>query len=101
MGDSVNSNIADNIEDTSEKIWRTTRNKHTFLGVYIEFIGRKKFELTTPHHVNKILKDFGEAIKRNVVNPATSQLFTIANEAKILMMKRRSFTTQYPPRFYV
>ena len=67
----------------------------------IEFIGGRKVALTMPHHIDKALEDFSETLKVIVVNPATSQLFTIANEAKILMMKRRSFTTQYPPRFYV
>ena len=59
MGDSVNSNIADNIEDTSEKIWRTTRNKHTFLGMYIDFNVQKKVALDTPHNIGEALEYFG------------------------------------------
>ena len=50
----------------------------------IEFIGGKKVSLTKPHCINKVLEDLGKTLKENVVNLATSQLFTITNEAKEL-----------------
>ena len=37
-----------------------------------------------PYHVDESLEDFGETLKRNVVNPATSKLFTITSESKEL-----------------
>ena len=48
----------------------------------IEFIGGKKVTVSTPHHVDEDLEDFVETLKGNVVNPETSQLFTITSEAK-------------------
>ena len=38
--------------------------------------------MSTPHHIYEALEDFGETLKGNVVNPATSQHFTITSEAK-------------------
>ena len=84
MGDNVNSMLADNIEENFGKISRKTGKKHIFLGMEIDFIGGKKVTVSTPHHVDEALEDFGETIKGKVVNPATSQLFTIASEAKEL-----------------
>ena len=84
MDDNVNSIIADNIEETFGKLSRTTENKHIFLGVEINIIGRKKVAVSTPHHVDKALEYFGETLKGNVVNSITSQLLTIATEAKDL-----------------
>ena len=45
----------------------------------IEFIGRNKFAVSKPHHVDEALEDFGETLKVNMVNPETSQLFTITS----------------------
>ena len=59
-----------------------------FLGMYIMFIGGKKVSASTPHHVDDALEDFGETLKGNLVNPATSQLFTITSEAKELGDKK-------------
>ena len=56
--------------------------KHTFLGMDIDFIGEKKFTVSTPHHIDEALEDFGETLKGNAVNPETSQLLTITSEAK-------------------
>ena len=50
----------------------------------IKFIGRKKVSVYTPNHVDEDLEYFGETLKGNVVNPATSQLFAITSEAKEL-----------------
>ena len=50
----------------------------------IEFIGGNKFAVSKPHHVDEALEDFGETLKVNMVNPETSQLFTITSEAKEL-----------------
>ena len=62
----------------------TTGKKQKFLGMDIKFIGGNKVSLSTPHHVYEALEDFGETLKGNVVNPATSQFFTISSEAKEL-----------------
>ena len=40
--------------------------------------------MSTQHHVDEAMEDFGETMKGNLVNPATSQLFTITSEAKDL-----------------
>ena len=40
--------------------------------------------MSTPHPVNEAVEYFGETLKGNVVNPATSQLFAITSEAKEL-----------------
>ena len=48
----------------------------------IKLIGRKKVSMFMPHHNDKALEDFGKTLKLNVVNPTTSQLFTITSEAK-------------------
>ena len=57
---------------------------HMFLGTNINFIGRKKVTVSMSHHVDDALKYFGETLRRNVMNPATSQLFAIASESKEL-----------------
>ena len=62
----------------------TTGKKHTFLGMDIEFIGGNKVSLSKIHHINEALEDFREPLKENVVNPKTSQLFTITHEATYL-----------------
>ena len=74
--------IADKIEETFGNLSRRTGKNHTFLGMDINFIGGKKVPVSTPHHVSKALEYFGGTLKGNVVNPATSQLFAIASEAK-------------------
>ena len=50
----------------------------------IKFIGRGKVTVSMLHHVGKDIEDFDETPKGNLVNPATSQLFIITNEAKEL-----------------
>ena len=80
--DNVNSMIADEMKVKIGKLSCTTGKKHTFIGMYIEFIVRKKVVVSTPHNVDKDLEDFGKIPKGNVVNPTTSQLFTINSEAK-------------------
>ena len=40
--------------------------------------------MSTPNHVNEDLEYFGETLKGNIVNPTTSQIFTITSEAKEL-----------------
>ena len=82
MDDSVNSMIADKIEENFGRAYRTTGKKHTFLGIDIKFIGGKKVAVSTAHHVEEALEYFGETLKGNVLNPATSLLFTIISEAK-------------------
>ena len=84
MENNVNSTIAENIEEKIGKLSRTTEKKHTLLDMDIDFIGGKKVTVSTPHHVDEDLEDFGETVKGNVVNPATSQLFTITSESKEL-----------------
>ena len=79
MYNCINSMIVDNIEEKFGKLSPTTGKKHTFLGMDIEFIGGKKVSLTKPHCINKVLEDLGKTLKENVVNLATSQLFTITN----------------------
>ena len=49
----------------------------------IEFIGRNKFAVSKPHHVDEALEDFGETLKVNMVNPETSQLFTITSYIEV------------------
>ena len=58
MDDSVNSMIADNIEEKNGKPSRTTGKKDMFLGMDIEFIGRNRVAVSMPHHVDKALEDF-------------------------------------------
>ena len=79
MDVSVNSMIADNIEEKFGKLSCKTRYNNTFLGMKINFIGRNKVAVSTQHHVEKDLEDFGETLEGNVVNPATSQLFAITS----------------------
>ena len=55
----------------------------------IEFIGGKKFAVSTPHNVDEALYNFGETLKVNVVKPATSQLFIITSEAKELEYEKK------------
>ena len=89
IDDSVNSMIADKIEDKFGKIFLTRGNNHTFIGMGIDFIGEKIVALTTPHHGHKDLEDLVKNTKVNVVNPATSKLFTITDEAKEINEKRK------------
>ena len=84
MDKNVNSIIADNIEEKFEKLSRTTVKKDAFLGMDIEFIGGNKVAVSTTHHIDEALEAFVETLKVNVVNPATSQLFTVTSEAKDL-----------------
>ena len=94
MDDNVNSMVADNIEEFFGKLSRKTGNNHTFHGMDIEFICGKKVTVSTPHHVDEDLEDSGETLKGNMVNPTTSQLFTITSEAKELDDEKRSFITR-------
>ena len=47
-----------------------------------------------PYHINEDLEYLSETLKINVVNPATSQLFTITDEAKELEYKKNENNTQ-------
>ena len=85
--------IADMIEEKLGKLSRTIGKKHTFLNIYLEFISGNKVAVSTPHHIDKDLEYFGETLKGDVVNPATSQLFTTINEAKDIDDKKRSVIT--------
>ena len=76
--------IVEKIAEKFEKLSRTAGKKHTFLYMDIEFIGGKKFALTTLHQINEALKYFEETLKGNIVNPKKSQLFTINNETKYI-----------------
>ena len=82
VNETVSSIIDDNIEEKVGKLSRTTGKKHKFLGVDINLIGIKKVAVSTPHHVDEFLEDFGEILKVNLMNLATSQLCTITSEAK-------------------
>ena len=84
MDNRVNSIVSDKIEEKCEKLSRTTGKKHRFLDVDINYIGGVKVAVSTPHHVGKALEYFGETLKGKVVNPTTSQLFTITSEGKEL-----------------
>ena len=84
MDDNVNSMVADNIEEKFGKLSRKTGNNHTFHGMDIEFICGKKVTVSTPHHVDEDIEDFGETLKRNLEKSTTLQLFTITSEAKEL-----------------
>ena len=53
--ENINSMVSDQIEEKFGKLYRKTGKKHTFLGMYIEFIGRKKVTMSTPHNVDKAL----------------------------------------------
>ena len=57
----------------------------------IKFIGGNKLTVSTPHQVDEDIEDFGETLKGDVVNPATSQLFTITSEAKELDDEKKEF----------
>ena len=92
--DTVNSMIDDNIEEKIGKISHTTGKKHTFLGIDIELIGGKKVAVSKPHHVDEAIEYFGETLKGNVVNPATSELFIITSETNDLDEKKMSVITQ-------
>ena len=60
-----------------------------FLGMNIESIGGNKVAVSTPHHVDDPLEDFGETLKVNVMSPDTSQLFTITSESKEFYGERK------------
>ena len=81
MDDSVNSIIADKIEEKFEKLSHTTEEKHTFFSMDREFIVRKKVTVSKPNNFGEALEDFCETMKGNVVNPTTSQIFIITSEA--------------------
>ena len=51
MNNSVNSMIADKIGEKFGKLFRNKVKKHTFLGMDIESLGRKKVALSTPNHI--------------------------------------------------
>ena len=55
----------------------------------IEFIGGNKVAVSMTHHIDEVLEDFGETLKGNIVNPATSQLFTITRKTKDLDDERK------------
>ena len=57
MDDMVNSMIVENIEEKCGKLSHTTGNKHTLIGMDINFIRGVKVALTTPHYINKALED--------------------------------------------
>ena len=99
MDGSVNPMIPDKVEDNFVKLLLTTGNKHTFLSMGVDFIRAKKVALTMPHPIDEDLEDFGENLKGNVVNPTTSQLFTITNETKYIYEKIRRVNPQRPPIF--
>ena len=80
--------IANKIEEKFGKLSRITGKKHTLICMDIKFIGGKKFTVSKPHNVDEALEAFGETLKGNVVNPTTSQLFTVTNEAKELDDKK-------------
>ena len=89
MDDNVNSTIDDKIEEKIGKLYRTTGKKHTFLGVDIKFIGRNKFAVSMSYYVEEDLEGFGETLKGNVMNPSTSQLFTITSEANEIYYEKK------------
>ena len=89
MDDNVNSMIIEIIEEIFGKLSRTTGKNHTLLGMDIKFIGTKKVAVSMQHQVGKALEYFGETLKVNVVNPATSQIFTITSEAKDIDDERK------------
>ena len=60
----------------------------------IEFIGGNRVTVSTSHHIDEALEYFVEALKENVVNPATVKLFTITSEAKGLDDEKRSVITR-------
>ena len=76
--------IAENDKHKFIKLSRTTGNKLALLGMDIEFIGGKKVALTTPHHADEAFEYFGKTLEVNVMNPTTSKLLTITDEAKEL-----------------
>ena len=88
------------LEKKIGKISHTTGHKHTFLGIYIKFIGGKKVTVSTPHHVDEALEDFGETLKGNVVNHATSQLVTITSEAKDLDDEKKECYHSITAKFF-
>ena len=45
--------------------------------------------MSVSHHVDQALEDFCETLKWNIVNPATSQPFTITSEAKEIYDERK------------
>ena len=62
--------------------------------MYIEFICRKKVTMSTPHHVDKALEDFGETLKVNMVNSASCGWSTVTSEAKELGDEKMNAITQ-------
>ena len=53
MDASVNPTIVDKIEENFGKLSQTTVKNHTFLGMYIGFIGGKKVAVSMPHQDDK------------------------------------------------
>ena len=88
MDDNVNPMIAEKIEESFGKLSCITGKKQIFFCMDIKFIGGKKVTVYIPHHIDEALEDFDETLKGKVVNPVTSQLFTITSEAKELDDKK-------------
>ena len=53
MDASVNPTIVDKIEEHFGKLSQTTVKNHTFLGMYIGFVGGKKVAVSMPHQDDK------------------------------------------------
>ena len=60
--------------------------------MYIKFISQNKVAVSKSHHVDEALKYFGETLRGNLVNPATSQLSTITSEANDLDAEKRALS---------
>jgi hypothetical protein len=71
------------------ELTRTTRKKHTFLGMDFEFIGDSKVAISTPHYVEEVLDDFPETLKGNAVNPVKSKLFEITEDMELIDHDRK------------
>ena len=93
MDYNVNSMIADKIEEILGS-YLAQQEIITYSLVWTSILLSEKFVVSTPHHIDEDLEDFGKNLKGNAVSPVTSQLFTITSEAKDLDDKKRSVITQ-------
>ena len=88
VDESVLRKIADTVEEKVGKITRTTRNKHTFLGMNITFKDNGTVTIDMKDYVMEVLQAFTETLKESVTSPARPNLHTIDDTSPLLSDER-------------
>ena len=69
--------VVDKIEARYGKMTVTRGNKHTYVGMDIEFTKNGEVELTMKDYIREALKEFGEDCSAKAASPAASHLFQV------------------------